>query len=76
MDKRLCNGFLDQTLLWQKDDADAIELAKSNQPDQQNIWMAFTAPALNRQTGKTIQLHMCDYPSVGNTWSEDSRFRV
>lgn len=76
LDKRLCSGFLDQTLLWKKDDTDAIELTKSDLPDQQNIWMAFTAPALNPQTGKTIQLPLCDYASAGNTWSEDSHFRL
>lgn len=57
-----------------------VDLIKSEQkPD--NIWMSFTAPVilgtnLEGEFRLPRQVHFCDFASAGNTWEEDSRYRV
>jgi DUF1680 family protein len=46
-----------------------------------NIWMAFTAPMvlgtnLEGTDRNPRPVHLCDFASAGNTWGEDSRYRV
>jgi DUF1680 family protein len=46
-----------------------------------DVWMAFTVPMV---TGTNLEgpdrdpkpVHLCDFASAGNTWGEDSRYRV
>jgi uncharacterized protein len=45
------------------------------------IWMAFTAPLilgtdLEGESRNPKQVNFCDFASAGNTWSEDSRYKV
>jgi hypothetical protein len=47
----------------------------------ENIWMSFTAPLilgtdLEGDFRNPLQVHFCDFASAGNTWGEDSRYRV
>ena len=46
-----------------------------------NVWMSFTAPLilgtdLESDFRNPIQVNFCDFASAGNTWGEDSRYRV
>jgi len=46
-----------------------------------NVWMAFTAPLalgtdLEGEFREPKQISFCDFASAGNTWGEDSRYRV
>jgi DUF1680 family protein len=46
-----------------------------------NIWMSFTAPLvlgtdLEGDFRNPKQVNFCDFASAGNTWGEDSRYRV
>lgn len=46
-----------------------------------NIWMTFKTPCMvgsyrAEASGKPVSLTFCDYASAGNTYSEESRFRV
>jgi DUF1680 family protein len=50
-----------------------------NKPE--NIWMAFSAPVvlgtnLEGEFRAPRLLNFCDFASAGNTWEEDSRYRV
>jgi uncharacterized protein len=47
----------------------------------QGIWMAFTAPLilgtdLEGESRNPKQVNFCDFASAGNTWGEDSRYKV
>jgi len=69
-------------------DEAAVVSSKSNVVDlmpilekPENIWMAFTAPVvlgtnLEGEFRDPRQVHFCDFASAGNTWEEDSRYRV
>lgn len=55
-----------------------MELVEVN---KNNIWMSFSAPAikgsyLEGELGQPVTLMFCDYASAGNTYNQDSRFRV
>jgi uncharacterized protein len=46
-----------------------------------NVWMAFTAPLvlgtdLEGEFRGSKQISFCDFASAGNTWGEDSRYKV
>jgi DUF1680 family protein len=53
--------------------------ASDRKPD--DVWIAFTVPMV---TGTNLEgpdrdprtVHLCDFASAGNTWGEDSRYRV
>ena len=63
-----------------KDKEGIVELIPvKNKPS--NIWMAFTAPLvlgtdLEGEFANTKQIQFCDFASAGNTWNEESRYRV
>jgi hypothetical protein len=47
----------------------------------EGIWMAFTAPLvlgtdLEGESRNPKQVNFCDFASAGNTWDEDSRYKV
>jgi DUF1680 family protein len=46
-----------------------------------NVWISFTAPLvlgtdLEGDFRNPVQVNFCDFASAGNTWGEDSRYRV
>lgn len=78
-DTRFGDGFVDESAVMQHK-SNIVELISSdNKPE--NIWMSFTAPLilgtdLEGEFSKPRQIHFCDFASAGNTWSNDSRYRV
>jgi hypothetical protein len=57
-----------------------VELLPSKvKPD--GVWMSFTAPLvvgtdLEGEFRNPKQVSFCDFASAGNTWGEDSRYKV
>jgi hypothetical protein len=78
-DTRFADGVVDEAAVI-KHQKNLVELKPSElKPD--NIWMSFTAPLvlgtnLEGEFRNPKQVHFCDFASAGNTWSEDSRYRV
>jgi DUF1680 family protein len=78
-DSRFDDGFVDETAIVQQKNNTIDLQATMDKPD--NIWMSFTAPLvlgtdLEGEFRNPRQVHFCDFGSAGNTWSEDSRYRV
>ncbi|HAH22207.1 MAG TPA: hypothetical protein DCL77_00275 [Prolixibacteraceae bacterium] len=78
-DSRFDDGFVDETAIVQQTGNKVDLQATIDQPA--NLWMSFTAPLvlgtdLEGEFRNPRQVHFCDFGSAGNTWSEDSRYRV
>lgn len=78
-DTRFDDGFIDETAQIREKD-NFVELIPVANPPQ-GIWMAFTAPLvlgtdLEGEARNPKQIYFCDFPSAGNTWSKDIRYRV
>jgi hypothetical protein len=63
-----------------KDKDGKVELLNSTAKTA-NIWLTFTAPLilgtdLEGDFRNPKQVSFCDFASAGNTWGEDSRYRV
>jgi len=78
-DTRFNDGFINESgVIREKDDF--VELKKSPSKPS-DIWMGFTAPVvlgtdLEGEFRNPKQVNFCDFASAGNTWGEDSRYRV
>ena len=78
-DTRFNDGFIYESAVI-KADKGKVSLAESaNKPS--DIWMSFTAPLilgtdLEGDFRNPRQINFCDFASAGNTWGEDSRYRV
>ncbi|HEX2967487.1 MAG TPA: beta-L-arabinofuranosidase domain-containing protein [Bacteroidales bacterium] len=78
-DSRFDDGFINESAVM-GDGKETIELIQSkNKP--MGVWMAFTAPAilgtdLEGEYRNPRQISFCDFASAGNTWSEESRYKV
>jgi uncharacterized protein len=78
-DSRFGDGFVDETAVVVHNNS-IVEL----QPVEANVgnmWMSYTAPMilgtdLEGEFREPRQIHFCDFSSAGNTWSQDSRYRV
>ena len=78
-DTRFADGDVDEAAVI-SNQKNIIEMKNSDKKSD-NIWMAFTVPMV---TGTNLegefrnprQVHLCDFASAGNTWGEDSRYRV
>jgi len=49
--------------------------------NKNNIWMSFKTPCIvgsyrAEESGKPVSLTFCNYSSAGNTYTEESRFRI
>jgi DUF1680 family protein len=81
-DKRMTGAAdVDESItpLLTKDGYVPLETVSTNIKDK--IWMTFKTPCMvgsyrAEASGKPVELSFCDYSSAGNTYSEDSRFRV
>ncbi|GEO10154.1 glycoside hydrolase family 127 protein [Segetibacter aerophilus] len=81
-DKRMTgDADVDETItpLLTKDGFVPLEMVPSI--NNESIWMSFKTPCMvgsyrAEASGKPVSLTFCDYSSAGNTYSEDSRFRV
>jgi DUF1680 family protein len=78
-DTRFGDGFIYESAVV-KEISGQVDLVPSNKtPD--NVWMSFTAPLvlgtdLEGDFRNPRQIGFCDFASAGNTWGEDSRYRV
>jgi len=78
-DARFGDGFIYESAVV-KDKSGSIDLIPSSKKPS-DVWMAFTAPLtlgtdLEGEFRQPRQVGFCDFASAGNTWGEDSRYRV
>jgi DUF1680 family protein len=78
-DTRFGDGFIYETAVI-KEKNGKVDLIPSNKKPG-NVWMVFTAPLilgtdLEGDFRNPLQVNFCDFSSAGNTWGEDSRYRV
>jgi uncharacterized protein len=78
-DTRFADGFIYESAVVkeQKGRVDLVPAVKK----PENIWMSFTASLvlgtdLEGEFLNPKQISFCDFASAGNTWGEDSRYRV
>lgn len=78
-DTRFNDGFVDETLAVEHDRNNFVPLIpiKSN---FDNSWMSFKVNALTSiysgDKSSFREIHLCDFGSAGNMWSEQQRYRV
>lgn len=78
-DTRFNDGFIyESAVISQKDGI--VELTENKQKPS-DIWISFRAPLvlgtdLEGEFRQPRQISFCDFASAGNTWGEDSRYRV
>ena len=78
-DTRFSDGFIYESAVV-KDKNGKVDLVPSIKKPS-GVWMAFTAPLvlgtdLEGDFRNPVQVNFCDFASAGNTWGEDSRYRV
>jgi uncharacterized protein len=78
-DTRFNDGFVYETAVVQAPGKKVNLVLSSNKPS--GVWMSFTAPLvlgtdLEGDFQHPRQVNFCDFASAGNTWGEDSRYRV
>ena len=78
-DTRFHDGYIYESAVV-KDNNGKVELIASHEKPE-NVWMSFTAPLilgtdLEGDFRNPRQIHFCDFASAGNTWGEDSRYKV
>jgi len=78
-DTRFNDGFINEAAVISITD-DFVSLPKS-ESNPENIWMSFTAllltgTDLEGEFSKPWLIRFCDFASAGNTWGEDSRYKV
>jgi len=78
-DTRFSDGFIDETSVIQNENGFVTLVPAKVKPE--NIWLAFTAPLvlgtdMEGELKTPQQINFCDFGSAGNTWEEESRYRV
>jgi hypothetical protein len=78
-DTRFNDGFIYESAVVKGDKGKVNLLSSANKPA--DVWMSFTAPLvlgtdLEGDFQNPRQINFCDFASAGNTWGEDSRYRV
>jgi len=78
-DTRFGDGFVYESAAVKDINGKVGLISSSNKPA--NIWMLFTAPLvlgtdLEGEFRNPKQISFCDFASAGNTWGEDSRYKV
>lgn len=78
-DARFGDGFIYESAVVRENKGKVDLLPSTKKPA--NVWMSFTAPLvlgtdLEGDFRNPKQVNFCDFASAGNTWSEDSRYRV
>jgi hypothetical protein len=78
-DTRFGNGDVDEPVVVSHKNFIVDINPSSVKPE--NVWMAFTVPMvlgtnLEGEYRNPRQVHLCDFASAGNTWNENSRYRV
>lgn len=78
-DARFKDGDIDEAaVISQKNNFVGL---KTEERKTENIWMSFTAPMilgtnLEGDSRNPKEVYLCDFASAGNTWNEESRYRV
>jgi uncharacterized protein len=78
-DTRFGDGFIYESAVVKEDRGKVDLKISTNKPA--NIWMSFSAPLvlgtdLEGDFRNSMQINFCDFASAGNTWGEDSRYKV
>jgi DUF1680 family protein len=78
-DNRFHDGYIYESAVI-RDNGGKVEL-KPVENKTQGVWMTFTAPLvlgtdLEGEFKNPRQITFCDFASAGNTWGEDSRYKV
>ncbi len=78
-DRRFNDGFIYESAVVSSKEKRVDLLPSKLKPE--GIWMAFTAPLvlgtdLEGESRNPKQVNFCDFASAGNTWDEDSRYKV
>ena len=78
-DTRFGDGFIYESAVVMEKNGKIDLLPSPKKPA--NVWMSFTAPLvlgtdLEGDFRNPVQINFCDFASAGNTWGEDSRYRV
>jgi uncharacterized protein len=78
-DTRFNDGFIYESAVIASKEGRVNLVQSKSKPD--GIWMAFTAPLvlgtdLEGESRNPKQVNFCDFASAGNTWGEDSRYKV
>ena len=78
-DTRFKDGFIYESAVINEKNGEVDIVPSSHKPE--NVWMAFSAPLvlgtdLEGEFRTPKQIGFCDFASAGNTWGEDSRYRV
>jgi uncharacterized protein len=78
-DNRFNDGFIYESAVVKESKGKVNLLLSANKPA--DVWMSFTAPLvlgtdLEGDFQNPRQINFCDFASAGNTWGEDSRYRV
>jgi DUF1680 family protein len=78
-DTRFEDGFVYESAEVKEKNGTVELLHSARRPG--NVWMSFTAPLilgtdLEGDFRNPIQVNFCDFASAGNSWGEDSRYRV
>ncbi len=76
MDKRITRPVEGATAARLKTDAQGfvnVRLVDAQQPA--SVWMQFDVP-MHTADGRDVAVQMCDFGSAGQTWDEDSLYRV
>jgi hypothetical protein len=78
-DTRFVDGFIYESAVV-KEKSGKVDLTPSMKKPA-NVWMTFSAPLilgtdLEGDFRNPLQINFCDFASAGNTWGEDSRYRV
>lgn len=74
-DRRLQSDRIDPPIEFRQDSEHHVDLrpAKAKRP---GVWMAFEASGVSADDGSKSRIALCDYASAGNTWTQESTFRV
>jgi DUF1680 family protein len=78
-DTRYDDGFIYESAVVKGKDGIVDLIPSFKKPA--SVWMSFTAPLvlgtdMEGVYGTPVQINFCDFASAGNTWNEDSRFKV
>ena len=78
-DTRYDDGFIYESAVVKGKDGIVDLIPSFKKPA--SVWMSFTAPLvlgtdMECVYGTPVQINFCDFASAGNTWNEDSRFKV
>jgi DUF1680 family protein len=76
-DTRFSDGFIAEPAVISHENGMVQLTPLSEKPD--NIWISFSAMLLSGtdlEGSNQRQVRFCDFASAGNTWDEDSRYRV